>query len=75
MTLVGRRVDVKLLYNPGENRKAVSLRSDELEIRCGRECQHPTERGLRAPIKQLQLERMCWNEEHVPERLGPQAPG
>ena len=22
-----------------------------------------------------QLERKCWNEEHVPERLGPQAPG
>ena len=23
------------------------------------------------PIEQLQLERRCWNEEHVPERLGP----
>ena len=22
-----------------------------------------------------QLERRCWNEEHVPERLGPQALG
>ncbi len=22
-----------------------------------------------------QLEKRCWNVEHVPERLGPQAPG
>ena len=25
--------------------------------------------------RSYQLERRCWNEEHVPERLGPQAPG
>ena len=31
VTLAGRRVDVKLLYNPGEDRKTVSWRSDELE--------------------------------------------
>ena len=46
----GRRVGVKLLYNPGEDKKSVSWRSDELE-------------------------RRCWIEEHVPERLGTQAPG
>ena len=40
-TLAGRRVGVKSLYNPGEDRKSVSWRSDELEIRCGRENQHP----------------------------------
>ena len=43
VTLAGRRVDVKLLYNPGEVRKSVIWRSDELEIRCGRENQHPAE--------------------------------
>ncbi len=41
VTLAGRRVDVKLLYNPGEVR--------QLEIRCGREVQHPAEGGLRTP--------------------------
>ena len=74
MTLTGRRVDVKLLYCPGEDRKSVSWRSDQFEIRCGRENQHPAEWALRPPIEQLQLERRCWIEEHVPERLGPQAP-
>ena len=47
--------------------------SDELEIRCGRENQHPAEGALRPPIEQLQLERRCWNEDYVPERLRPQA--
>ena len=44
------KVDIEQLYNPGEDRKSVSWRSD-------------------------QLVRRCWNEDHVPERLGPQAPG
>ena len=43
MTLTGRRVDVKLLYNSVHR-------------------------------KFNRLERRCWNEEHVPERLSPQAP-
>ena len=43
-------------------------------IRCGRENQHPAEGALRSPIEQLQLERRCWNEDHVPERLGPRPP-
>ena len=75
VTLAARREDIKLLYNPGENRKSVSWRSDKLETRCGRESQHPAEWALRPPIEQLQLERSYWIEEHVPERLGPQAPG
>ena len=50
-------------------------RSDQLETRCGRESQHPAEWALRPPIEQLQLERRCWIQEHVPERLDPQAPG
>ena len=49
------RVVVKLLYNPGEDRKSVSWRSD----------------GWRSD----ELERRWWTEEHVPERLDPQAPG
>ena len=44
-----KKVVVEQSYNPGEDRKSVSWRSD-------------------------QLERRCWNEEHVPERLVPQAP-
>ncbi len=40
MTLAGRRVDVKLLYN------SVHRKFSQLEIR-------------------------FWNEDHVPERLGP----
>ena len=69
VTLAGRRVGVKLLYNPGDRK----LR--QLEIRCGRENQHPAEGTLRPPIEQLQLGRRWWNENHVPERLDPQAPG
>ena len=45
VTLARRRVDVKSLYNPGEDRKLVSWRSDELEIRCGRENQHSERLG------------------------------
>ena len=45
VTLAGRRVDVKLLYNPGEDRNSGSWRSDELEIRCGRENQQPERLG------------------------------
>ena len=45
-----KTVDVERLYNPSEDKKSVSWRSDELEIR-------------------------RWIEDHVPERLGPQAPG
>ena len=50
--LAGRRVGVKLSYNPGEDRKSVSGRSDELEIRCGRENQHPERLGPRPPVEQ-----------------------
>ena len=79
MTLAGR-VGIKLLYNPGDRkfksvRVQISWRSNELEIRCDRENPHLTEGTLRPPIEQLQSERRCWNEDHVPERLGPQAPG
>ena len=49
-------------------------RLDELETRCGRESQHPAEWALRPRIEQLQLERRCWIEEHVPETLGPKPP-
>ena len=33
VTLAGRGVDVKSLYNPGEDRKSVTRSTDELEIR------------------------------------------
>ena len=74
-----KKVGVEQLYNPGEDRKSGSRRSDQLEIRSGRENQHPAEGVLRTPRlsswRPDQLERRCWNEDHVPERLGPQAPG
>ncbi len=62
-----KKGDAEQLYNPGEDRK-----SSQLEKRCSRENQHPAEGCLRLPIEQLQ--RKYWNEEYVPERLGPQAP-
>ena len=43
VTLAGRRVGVKSLYNPGEDKKSVSWKSDELEIGCYRESQRPAE--------------------------------
>ena len=53
-------------------------RSDQLEIRCGRESQHPAEGALRPPIESWgsdELEVRCGRENQHPERLGPQAPG
>ena len=52
VTLAGRWVGVKSLYNPGEDRKSVSWRSDQLEIRCGRENQHPAEGALKPLVEQ-----------------------
>ena len=60
-----KKVSAELLYN------SVHRKFNQLEKRCGRENQHPAEGALRSPIEQLQLE--CWNEEHVSERLDPQA--
>ncbi len=56
VTLAGRGVGIKSLYNPGEDRKSAvgdqtSWRSDELEIRCGRENRHPGPR-LSSPGEQ-----------------------
>ena len=68
MTLAGRRVTSNYYITPATGS------SNQLKIRCGREYQHPGEGALRPPIEQLQLERRCWNEDHVPERLSPQAP-
>ena len=39
-----KKVGVKQLNNPGEDRK-----SNQLEIRCGRENQHPERLGPQAP--------------------------
>ena len=67
-----KKVDVELLYN------LVHRKFNQLGIRCGRENQHPGE-GRQDPRlsswRSDQLERRCWNEEHVPERLGPHTPG
>ena len=64
-----KKVGVELLYN-SEHRKF-----NQLETRCGRVSQHLAEWVLGPPIEQLQLERRCWIEEHVPERLGHQVLG
>ena len=62
VTLAGRRVGVKLLYNPGEDRKSVSRWSDQLEIRCGRENQHPAEGALRTPDWAVEVQ-ISWRED------------
>ncbi len=73
-----KKVGVALLYN------TVHRKFNQLETRCVRESQHPAEESLRPPINQFgdqtswgsdELERRCWIEEHVSERLGSQAPG
>ena len=77
LTLAGRRVDVKLLYNPGDRKirsvgDKISWRSDAVEKTCTQQ------RGLSGPRLSSwssgQLERRCWNEEHDPESLGPLGP-
>ena len=62
VTLGGRRVVVKLLYNPGEDRKSGSWISDELEIRCGRENQHPSPRTPRTPDCEVEVQ-ISWRED------------
>ena len=47
-----KKVDVEQLYDPGEDRKSVSWRSGQLEIRCSRENQHPAEWAPRPPVEQ-----------------------
>ena len=67
-----KKVVVEQLYN------SVHRKFNQLEMRCSRENQHLAEGALGSPIESWrsdQLERRCWNEERVPERLGPQAPG
>ncbi len=54
-----KKMDVELLYN------SVHRKFNQLEIRSV---------GDQMGWRSDQLERRCWNEEHVPERLGPQAP-
>ncbi len=44
-----KKVDIKLLYN------SVHRKFNQLEIRCGRENQHPAEGALRPPIEQLKF--------------------
>ena len=52
VTLAGRRVDVKLLYNPGEDRKSGSWGSDELERRCWNENMFQRGWAPRPPVEQ-----------------------
>ena len=44
-----KKVDVELLYNSAHRN------FNQLEIRCGRESQHPAEWALRPPIEHLQM--------------------
>ena len=52
-----KKVGVEQLYNPGEDRQ-----SDELEIRCGRENQHPAEEALRTPDWVVDVQ-ISWRED------------
>ena len=44
-----KKVVVELLYN------SMHRKFNQLEIRCGREDQHPAEGALRPPIEQLEI--------------------
>ena len=58
-----KKVDIERLYNPGEDRKSGSWRSDELEIRCGRENQHPERLGPLVPgwaAQENRKETLLW---------------
>ena len=74
VTLAERRVDVKLLYNPGEDRKSVSWRSGQLEIRCGRENQHPAEVGPQAPDWAVAVGVKMVEWRTCPREAGPPSP-
>ena len=52
-----KKVDDEQLYNPSEDRK-----SDQLEIRCGRENQHPAEGALRTPDWAVEV-KISWRED------------
>ena len=47
-----KKVGVELLYN------SVHRKFNQLEIRCGRESQHPAEGALRPPVNQLGIRRV-----------------
>ena len=66
------RVEWVLFVTP--TRRRWSSNFNQLEIRCGREDQHPAEGALRPPIEQLQLERRCWNENMSQRGWGPRPP-
>ena len=68
-----KKVGVELLYN------SVHRKFNQLEIRCGREDQHPAEGVLRLPIDQLQLEIRPVGETMLewgrcPREAGPPGP-
>ena len=67
-----KKVGIELLYN------SVHRKFNQLETRCRRESQHPTEGAPRPPIESWgsdELEIRCSRENQHPERLGPQVPG
>ena len=47
-----KKVDVELLYNSVGTGSQLVWRPDQLETRCGRENQHPTEWAPRPPVEQ-----------------------
>ena len=73
-----KKVRVELLYNSMKTGSQLVWRPGLLVARCGRESQHPAEWDLRPPINQFG-DQTSWEKmlewEHVPERLGSQAPG
>ena len=47
-----KKVDVEPLYNSVKTGSQLVWRPDQLELRCGRESQHPAEWALRPPVEQ-----------------------
>ena len=74
-----KKVDVELLYNPVRTGSQLVWRPDQLE-KDTVEKASTQQSGPSGPRLSScswgsdELEIRCWIEEHVPERLGPQAP-
>ena len=77
VTLAGRILDVKLLYNPSDKKfKSVGVKMQYREPAPSRVGPQAPDWAIAVGVQSpRQLERRCWNEDHVPERVGPQAPG
>ena len=69
-----KKVGVELLYN-SVHRKSISWRQDAVEKASTQQRERSGPWLSSCSWRSDELEIRSWIEEHVPERLGPQAPG